>query len=40
MVQALPRADSPFPRPPSPFRVKIRPGRVTAVMIVYDTGIR
>lgn len=39
-VQALPRAGSPFPRPPSPSRVQIRPGRFTVITITYDTGIR
>jgi len=40
VVQALPRAGSPFPRSPPPRRVQVHPGRFTVITIIYDTGIR
>ena len=39
-VQALPLGASPFPRPPSPRRVQVHPGRFARLTILYDTGIR
>lgn len=40
VVQALPKAGSPFPRPPGPLDVKVKAGRFTHITITYDTGIR
>ena len=39
-VQALRLGASPFPRPPSPRRVQVHPGRFARITILYDTGIR
>jgi hypothetical protein len=39
-VRGLEVGQSPLPRPPSPFRVHVRSGRLTHVTITYDTGIR
>jgi hypothetical protein len=39
-VRALPVGRSPFPRPPSPLRLRVHEGRFTAVTVTYDTGIR
>ena len=40
IVQGLPEANSPLPRPPAARRVRVRPGRFTSLTITYDTGIR
>lgn len=31
---------SPFPRPPPPTQVHVRPGGFTSITLTYDTGIR
>jgi hypothetical protein len=40
VVKALPRAGSPFPRPPAARQVQVRDRRFTEITITYDTGIR
>jgi hypothetical protein len=40
VVQGLPLAGSPLPRPPGPLRVQVRARRFTNISITYDTGIR
>jgi hypothetical protein len=40
LVQALPRARSPFPRPPAALGVTVYTGGFTDITITYDTGIR
>jgi hypothetical protein len=39
-VRALRLGGRVFPRPPAPLRVRVHPGRFTAITISYDTGIR
>lgn len=39
-VRGLPRAGSPLPRPPADRRVRVRAGHFTAVVVVYDSGLR
>jgi hypothetical protein len=40
LVVALPRAGSPFPRPPGDITETVHPHRFAFVTITYDTGIR
>jgi hypothetical protein len=40
IVQGLPEANPPLPRPPAARRVRVRAGRFTSITITYDTGIR
>jgi hypothetical protein len=40
VVQPLTPNGSPFPRPPSPLTLKVRPNHFTTITITYDTGIR
>lgn len=40
VLAPLAKPGSPFPRPPSAMRVKVRRGRYTRITITYDTGIR
>jgi hypothetical protein len=40
VLRPLPRAGSPYPRPPGPLQVQVNRGRFTSVTITYDTGIR
>ncbi len=39
-VRTLSPTGSPLPRPPADRRVRVRGGHFTAVVIVFDTGIR
>ena len=40
LITPLRHHDSSFPRPPAPFRVRVRRDHFTSVTIEYDTGIR
>lgn len=39
-VEALPQANSPFPRPPAPSEVRVSTGLFASITLSYDTGIR
>jgi hypothetical protein len=40
VVQGRRHDHSPYPRPPAPFKVRVRAGRFSHITITYDTGIR